>query len=179
MDDRRLSKLLSLVLRHHPDRFGVTLDAAGWTDVETLLAALGRHGTRVDRTDLDRVVATNDKQRFAYDPTGSRVRANQGHSVAVDLGLRPRRPPERLWHGTPEANLGPILTDGLRPGRRHAVHLSPDVGTAERVGSRRGRAVVLEVATGQMHRDGHVFTCSENGVWLVAAVPATYLSVAG
>ena len=179
MDDRRLSRLLSLVLRHHPGRIGVTLDAAGWTDVEALLAALRGHGTRIDRADLDRVVATNDKQRFVYDPTGARVRANQGHSVPVDLGLRPVRPPERLWHGTPEANVGPILTDGLHPGRRHAVHLSSDVATAERVGSRRGRAVVLEVATGRMHRDGHVFTRSANGVWLVAAVPSAYLSLAG
>ena len=96
MDDRRLSKLLSLVLRHQPDRFGVTLDAGGWTDVDELLVALRRHGVGVERAELDRVVAGGDKQRFAYDAGGTRVRANQGHSVPVDLGLLPREPPEVL-----------------------------------------------------------------------------------
>ena len=177
MDDRRLSKLLSLVLRHRPDRVGITLDAAGWTDVAALLGALRRHGNPVERADLDRVVADNDKQRFSYDATRTRIRANQGHSVPVDLGLTPGPPPDRLWHGTPEVNLTSILAQGLRAGRRHAVHLSPDAATAHRVGSRRGRAVVLEVDAGRMHRDGHVFTRSANGVWLVAAVPAWYLSV--
>ena len=179
VDDRRLSKLLSLVLRHQPDRFGVVLDTGGWTDVEGLLTALRRHGVPVSRADLDRVVGGGDKQRFAYDATRSRIRAHQGHTVPVDLGLTPRRPPDRLWHGTPERNLAAILVEGLLPGRRHAVHLSPDVATAQRVGSRRGPAVVLVVAAGRMHRDGHVFTRSGNGVWLVAAVPATYLSVHG
>jgi putative RNA 2'-phosphotransferase len=167
------------VLRHQPDRFGVTLDAGGWADVEALLAGLRRHGTRIDRADLDRVVAGNDKQRFTYDPARTRVRAAQGHSVPVDLGLTPLPPPALLWHGTPERNLPSILAEGLRPGRRHAVHLSPDVVTARRVGSRRGPAVVLEVTAGRMHLDGHPFTRSENGVWLVAGVPPTYVSVQG
>ena len=172
-----MSRLLALVLRHRPDRWGVSLDAGGWTDVEELLAALRRHGTDLGRADLDRVVAGGDKQRFRYDPTGTRVRASQGHSVPVDLGLTPRRPPDELWHGTPERVLAAVLAAGLRPGRRHAVHLSADVETARQVGSRRGRAVVLVVAAGRMHTDGHVFTRSDNGVWLVAAVPPAYLTV--
>jgi putative RNA 2'-phosphotransferase len=179
VDDRRLSKLLALVLRHQPDRFGVVLDAAGWTDVATLLGALQRHGARVDRADLDRVVDGNDKQRFSYDGTRTRIRAAQGHSVPVDLGLAPRRPPDLLWHGTPERNLTAILAEGLRAGSRHAVHLSGDVATARRVGSRRGRAVVLQVTAGRMHVDGFTFTRSDNGVWLVPAVPPAYLSVLG
>ena len=165
------------MLRHQPERFDVTLDAAGWTDVDALVLALRRHGTAIDRADLERVVATNDKRRFALDAEGARIRASQGHSVPVDLGLTPQPPPELLWHGTPEHNVAAVLAQGLRPGRRHAVHLSGDVATAQRVGGRRGRAVVLQIAAGPMHRDGHVFTRSENGVWLVAAVPAAYLSV--
>ena len=175
MDDRRLSKLLSLVLRHEPGRLDVELDPAGWVPVDVLLSALGHHGVVVSRAQLERVVAKSDKQRFTIDREGDRIRANQGHSVAVDLGLRPLPPPDRLYHGTAERNVERILRAGLLRVSRHAVHLSPDVATATTVGARHGRPVVLVVDSGRMHADGHLFTRSDNGVWLTESVPPAYL----
>jgi putative RNA 2'-phosphotransferase len=172
VDVVRASKRLSYVLRHRPDAVGLTLDAAGWVDVEDLLAALG-----LTRGQLEEVVARNDKQRFTLDPTGTRIRASQGHSVQVDLGYAPEQPPAELFHGTVERNLAAIRREGLRPGNRHAVHLSPDVQTARRVGARRGRPVVLRVDAGSMAAEGAVFTRSANGVWLVDAVPPRHLTV--
>jgi putative RNA 2'-phosphotransferase len=172
VDVVRISKRLSYVLRHHPDSVGLTLDPAGWADVDALLAAL-----RLTRAELDHVVATNDKRRFAFDHSGERIRASQGHSRPVDLGYEPRTPPDVLFHGTVERFLPAILAEGLRPGRRHAVHLSADVATARLVGARHGRPVVLRVDAAAMAADGHVFACSDNGVWLVDAVPASYLEV--
>ena len=180
MDDRRLvkvSKYLARHLRHAPDRIGLTLDPGGWVAVDDLLAATARHGFRLTRDELIEVVTRNDKRRYALDETGGRIRASQGHSVAVDLGLRPTRPPPVLFHGTTTYALPVVLHDGLRAMRRHAVHLSGDAGTARRVGARHGRPVVLEVDAAQMATDGHVFTVSDNGVWLVDAVPAEYLTV--
>jgi putative RNA 2'-phosphotransferase len=175
-DQVRLSRRLALVLRHRPETAGLTLDAGGWVPVADLLAAL-----RISRADLDAVVAGNDKSRFVIAAGADgveRIRANQGHSrrVNVDLGLPPAEPPAVLFHGTPRTNLAPILRDGLRPGSRQHVHLSPDVATAVVVGRRRARdVVVLEVAAGPMAADGHVFHRSENGVWLTLAVPARYV----
>jgi putative RNA 2'-phosphotransferase len=164
---------LSFVLRHHPESVGLTLDDAGWADVAELLVAVG-----VTRAQLEDVVAADGKQRFAFDPTGRRIRASQGHSVAVDLGYAPATPPAALFHGTVDRNLPAILAEGLRPGRRHAVHLSPDVATARTVGGRRGRPVVLRVDSAALAADGHVLTRSANGVWLVDRVPPRYLAVA-
>jgi putative RNA 2'-phosphotransferase len=158
------------VLRHAPGSVGLTLDPAGWVDVADLLAALG-----CTRAQLEDVVARNDKQRFAFDATGTRIRASQGHSVPVDLGYGEAEPPPELFHGTVERFLPAILAEGLRPGNRHAVHLSPDVVTARQVGARRGRPLVLAVDAAGMVRDGAVFTRSANGVWLVDAVPPGYL----
>lgn len=172
-----MSKRLSYVLRHAPRSVGLTLDGAGWVGIEDLLSALAAHGTPLARAELDEVVARNDKQRFALDPTGTRIRASQGHSVPVDLGYQRQQPPAALFHGTVERFLPAILDEGLRPGNRHAVHLSADVPTARRVGGRRGRPVVLRVDAAGMAADGAVFTRSVNGVWLVAAVPPRYLQV--
>jgi putative RNA 2'-phosphotransferase len=172
----RLSKRMSLLLRHRPEAAGLTLDPNGWVPVAELLAAL-----RVTRADLDAVVAGNDKSRFAIaaDPGGvERIRASQGHSrrVNVDLQLSVVEPPATLFHGTPRANLASILTHGLRPRGRDHVHLSPDVSTALSVGRRRSAdVVVLEVAAGAMARAGHAFHRSDNGVWLTSAVPAALL----
>jgi putative RNA 2'-phosphotransferase len=177
MDVVPTSKRLSYVLRHAPASIGLSLDAAGWVDVDDLLAALAAHGTPLSRAQLDDVVARNDKQRFALDPTGTRIRASQGHSVPVQLGYGTSDPPAELFHGTVERFLPAILADGLRPGNRHAVHLSADVATARRVGGRRGRPVVLRVDAAAMAAVGATFTRSDNGVWLVDAVPARYLSV--
>lgn len=179
MDVVRVSKRLSYVLRHHPDSIGIELDAAGWIDVDMLLTALAGHGLRLSRAELEHVVAANDKRRFAFDPTGRRIRASQGHSVAVELGYRPTTPPDVLFHGTPARNVDAILREGLHAGNRHAVHLSPDVATARKVGERRGHAVVFRVDAGRLAVAGAVFSCSANGVWLVDAVPPEFLSVVG
>ncbi|GAA2403149.1 RNA 2'-phosphotransferase [Streptomyces viridochromogenes] len=176
MDERRtvkVSKYLSKHLRHQPQRIGLTLDEGGWVEIDTLIAAARAHGFPFTRDELDHVVAANDKKRFAVD--GTRIRASQGHSVEVDLGLPPATPPPYLYHGTVAAHLDAIRAEGLRPMNRHDVHLSPDRDTATRVGARRGRPVVLSVDTGAMHRDGHLFHVSANGVWLTKAVPPEYL----
>lgn len=175
--DVRLSKRLSSVLRHRPGSVGLELGDGGWVAVDDLLAALARHGRPVSRAELEDVVAANDKQRFALDrrPDGDRIRAQQGHSVQVDLQLVPVAPPARLFHGTPRRNLPAILAEGLHRGGRHHVHLSQDLETAQRVGSRRGDAVVLEVDTAAV---GGAFYRSGNGVWLTDAVPPQALRVA-
>ncbi|WP_232663277.1 RNA 2'-phosphotransferase [Pseudonocardia sp. TRM90224] len=177
MDDKtliRISKRLSLHLRHAPEKIGITLDPAGWVRIDTLLAALAAHGRRISRADLDHVVAGNDKQRFIID--GDRIRANQGHSVAVELDLPATEPPAVLYHGTVARFLDAIQREGLRPMARHDVHLSATVETAQRVGARRGKPVVLQVDAAAMHRDGHVFRVSANGVWLTSTVPPPYLT---
>ncbi|WP_251094111.1 RNA 2'-phosphotransferase [Streptomyces sp. Caat 7-52] len=180
MDERRavkVSKYLSRHLRHQPERIGLTPDPAGWVEIDTLITAATAHGFRFTREELDHVVATNDKQRFVID--GDRIRASQGHSIQVDLGLPPATPPPYLYHGTVAPHLSAIRAEGLRPMTRHAVHLSADRETATRVGARRGRPVVLSVDAGAMHRDGYVFHLSANGVWLTAAVPPRYLRFPG
>jgi putative RNA 2'-phosphotransferase len=170
----KLSKRMSKALRHEPARVGLTLDEAGWVPVAALLAALD-----VDRADVDEVVATNDKSRFtiAHGSDGvERIRANQGHSVPVELGLTPLPPPERLYHGTSAAALDSIRATGLNRGGRHHVHLSADEQTARRVGARRGGAVViLTIDTAAMARAGFEFFRSDNGVWLTDEVPPEYL----
>ncbi|QNP71664.1 RNA 2'-phosphotransferase [Streptomyces roseirectus] len=169
----RVSKYLSKHLRHQPDRIGLRLDEAGWTEIDALLTAAATHGFRITRDELDHVVATNDKKRFEI--AGTRIRASQGHSIDVDLDLPPATPPPRLYHGTNPRALPSIRTEGLRAMNRHDVHLSPDLATATRVGARRGRPVILTVDSAAMHRDGHVFHVSANGVWLTKAVPARYI----
>ncbi|MFD8676914.1 RNA 2'-phosphotransferase [Streptomyces seoulensis] len=176
MDDRRtvkVSKYLSKHLRHQPERIGLSLDPAGWVEIDALLAATAAHGFPVTRAELDHVVAVNDKRRFAIE--GGRIRASQGHTVEVALGLPPATPPPYLYHGTVARSLDAIRAEGLRPMARHDVHLSADRETATRVGARRGRPVVLAVDAAAMHRDGHVFHLSANAVWLTAAVPPRYL----
>ncbi|HUS13709.1 MAG TPA: RNA 2'-phosphotransferase [Chloroflexia bacterium] len=178
MDEARLvkvSKYLSKHLRHQPQRLGLTLAPGGWVPVADLLAACARQGMALGRAELDEVVARNNKQRFAYDPTGTLIRANQGHSVPVDLELEPQVPPRVLYHGTATHVLETIRREGLRKMARHHVHLSREVETARRVGGRHGRPVVLAVDSAAMHAAGHVFYCSENGVWLTDTVPAQYL----
>ncbi|MGW4807866.1 RNA 2'-phosphotransferase [Kitasatospora sp. NPDC004272] len=178
MDEKRTvktSKTLSRVLRHDPGSIGVTLDPAGWVEVDALLAALDRHGRRLTRAELDHVVATNNKRRFAYSEDGRSIRASQGHTVEVDLGLPAATPPDVLFHGTAERTLQYVLVEGLRPMNRQDVHLSADTGTAVKVGARHGRPVVLEVDAAAMDRAGHEFRVSANGVWLTDAVPVEYL----
>ncbi|HEX6369059.1 MAG TPA: RNA 2'-phosphotransferase [Longimicrobium sp.] len=175
----RMSRFVSKVLRHAPESVGLRLDEAGWVDVDDLLAAAARSGVALDRATLERVVAENDKQRFALSGDGVRIRASQGHSVPVELGLAPAVPPDVLFHGTADRSLESIRAQGLVPGRRTHVHLSADEATAVNVGRRHGRPVVLRVEAGRMHRAGHAFYRSENGVWLTVAVPPEHLCFPG
>lgn len=173
----RASKFLSLHLRHAPHKIGLQLDAAGWTGVEALLQACARAKMPFSRAELDEVVRTNSKQRFAFDASGQRIRANQGHSVAVDLGLPEVAPPATLFHGTAERFLDAIRSEGLKPMARHHVHLSGDEETARQVGARHGGAVVLRVPAGAMHAGGQAFFRSENGVWLCERVAPEFLEL--
>ena len=180
MDEKRLvklSKYLSRHLRHQPEALGLTLEPGGWVAVETLLAAMKRSGVAISRAELDEIVARNNKQRFAFDATGWRIRASQGHSVLVDLQLTPLSPPDALYHGTSRATIGAILRDGLRKMRRHHVHLTDDIATAVKVGRRHGEPVVFRVEAAAMAGDGYQFYCSENGVWLIESVPPRYLRI--
>jgi putative RNA 2'-phosphotransferase len=171
----RISKYLSKYLRHEPEKLGLELAPGGWVAIDALLAACAAKHFPVSRAELDEVVATSDKQRFAFDPSGTRIRANQGHSTLVDLQLEPVVPPETLYHGTVERSVASILQTGLRKMARHHVHLSGDMQTATVVGSRRGKPVILAVDAGAMHRAGVPFYRSANGVWLVDEVPPQFL----
>jgi len=171
----KLSKFLSLILRHEPERVGLKLGEAGWVRVDVLLAAANRHGVALTLEQLQHVVATSDKQRFALSEDGRRIRASQGHSVAVDLQYPPQPPPELLYHGTATRFLNAIRKNGLQRMDRHDVHLSPNAETAARVGGRHGKPVVLTIRAGDMHRAGFVFRCSANGVWLVNHVPPQFI----
>lgn len=150
-----VSKAIPRVLRHRPDAAGVELDAYGWCTVDVLLDGLSRSGVSISREQLAEIVRTSDKQRFALSEDGSAIRANQGHSVSgVNLQVREKTPPSRLFHGTVAANLAAIEKKGLLPMKRHHVHLSPYVATATAAGGRRGSPVILEVDSHSMHRDG-------------------------
>lgn len=174
----KLSRFLSLVLRHKPETIGLELDENGWAEIEQLLSRLKMAGRPMERDVLEEIVATNDKQRFAFDDSGTRIRANQGHSVEVDLEFEARTPPDLLFHGTAERNLDSILATGLNSGSRQHVHLSADEQTATKVGSRHGKPIVLEIDTAAMLEAGHAFFQSKNGVWLTDSVPPEFLRLA-
>ena len=172
---KRIGKFLSLILRHQPETIGLCVDEAGWASLDQLLDACNRAGHSLTREDIEHVVATNDKKRFSFSEDGAYIRSSQGHSIQVDLGYEPREPPSILYHGTARRSLASIQKEGLLRGRRHHVHLSVDGLTAARVGSRHGKPVVLQIRSGQMHLDGHVFYLSKNGVWLTDHVPPSYV----
>lgn len=179
MSDSRqsLSKFLSLVLRHQPEAIGLELGDGGWVPISELLRAVNDHGKPLDRATLEDLVATSDKQRFAISSDGASIRANQGHSVRVELGLVALAPPPALFHGTVERFLPAIMSEGLVKRQRHHVHLSATRELARVVGQRRGRPVVIEVDAGRMAAAGFEFFCSENGVWLTDHVPPTFLAI--
>lgn len=180
MNEKRtvtISKFLSKHLRHAPEKIGLVLDSAGWANVDELMDACARNHMVFTRAELDMVVAENDKKRFAFDETGTRIRASQGHSIGVELGLQPITPPETLYHGTGERSVEPILAEGLRKLRRDHVHLSADIETARKVGSRHGRPAIFLVASREMHQKGIPFYQSDNGVWLTDAVEPRYLKL--
>ncbi len=174
MNLKSTSKYLSLILRHHPEAAGITLDGHGWADVEELIAGV-RKSRPFDRETLKKIVATDEKRRYSFNESHTLIRANQGHSVPVDVELPIMEPPEILYHGTGEKYAASIDAQGLLPRRRLYVHLSGDEDVARSVGIRHGRPVIYEVLSGQMSRDGFVFYRSVNGVWLTKTVPAMYL----
>lgn len=177
--DVRRGRYLSMVLRHKPATVHITLDEAGYVPVSTLLTALAQHGPaymRFGRDVLDHLVATNSKKRYAYSPCGTKIRASQGHSVGVDLGLTPRTPPDVLFHGTATRFIASIRADGIRALSRDHVHLSADEPTAAQVGRRHGKLAMLRIDAAGMHAAGHAFYCSANGVWLTAHVPPAFIA---
>ena len=174
MDLIKTSKYISLILRHKPGVIGITLDEHGWADVKALIAGVNKTHP-LDRKTLEEIVRTDEKQRYSFNEDRTLIRANQGHSVRVDLELKKAEPPEFLYHGTGERSVPLIDAVGLNPQSRLYVHLSADKKTAEAVGSRHGRPVVYTVLSGTMYRDGFTFYLSENGVWLTKYVPAEYL----
>ena len=171
----RISKFLSLVLRHRPKTVGLTLDAEGWASVSDLLRAFEAYGFGMTLGELQEVVHSDDKKRFSFSPDGLFIRASQGHSVKVELGYKPAPPPPVLYHGTAERFLSSIKQKGLVKGRRHHVHLSDDEETAGAVGRRYGRPVVLTMVGGRMQGAGHMFFRSANGVWLTEHVPVEFI----
>lgn len=169
------SKFLSRVLRHEPELAGLSLQAGGWARIDVLLRGMKRAGHRLNLEELKQLVAENDKRRFTISDDGTLIRAAQGHSVKVNLGLEAVVPPKTLFHGTASANLDSIFAEGLKPGNRQQVHLSIDCETALKVGQRHGKPTVLRVDTGRMHKNGHHFFKADNGVWLTDCIPSNYL----
>ena len=175
MKDKDISKLLSLVLRHQPEALGIQLDQNGWTKVDSLLEKLKEKSADVDFERLEQIVYANDKQRFSFNADLTKIRANQGHSVNVDVELKSQLPPALLYHGTVDKFMDGIRAEGLKKGSRLHVHLSKDLETATKVGSRRGKPIILTIFASQMAEAGHMFYLSENGVWLCDAVPPSFI----
>ena len=177
---RSTGKFISLILRHKPEAVGITLDKHGWADVHALIDginATGRH--HLTQETLEEIVRTDEKQRYAFNEDHTRIRANQGHSISVDVELEQRTPPSVLYHGTGEKYVDAIDQQGLIPKGRLYVHLSADVETAKKVGSRHGKSVIYQVDCQKMAMDGYIFYLSANHVWLTKRVPARYLSKYG
>ena len=170
------SRFISLILRHKPEVIGITLDEHGWADVDDMIAGINQSGKyKIDRDMLDEIVRTDEKQRYSYNEDHTLIRANQGHSIPVDVELEKVEPPEFLYHGTGEKFTASIDKQGLIPKSRLYVHLSPDEETAVKVGRRHGKPVIYLVRAGNMKRDGYAFYRSVNGVWLTKEVPVKYL----
>ncbi|HEY9049055.1 MAG TPA: RNA 2'-phosphotransferase [Ohtaekwangia sp.] len=173
----KISKFLSLILRHQPEAAGIVLDENGWTEVSILIQQVSAHGHSITKETLDYIVHTNSKKRFAYNEDQTKIRASQGHSVDVELNYTSQQPPAILYHGTAETSVESIFKTGLDKRERHHVHMSISTETALAVGSRYGKPVLLAIAAGQMFTDGHSFFVSDNDVWLTDHVPLKYLSI--
>ena len=174
-DLQSISKFMSLILRHQPDKIGITLDEKGWADTQALIDGMSRTGRKVTLDTLKEVVTNNNKQRFKFNKDCSKIRANQGHSITVDVEMKEMQPPDVLYHGTATRFLSSIKTDGLTAKNRLHVHLSSDRETAVNVGARHGKPVVLTINANKMYEDGYIFYLSENGVWLTSSVPVSYI----
>ncbi|GHU02662.1 putative RNA 2'-phosphotransferase [Spirochaetia bacterium] len=173
----QLSKFLSLVLRHRPEIIHLNMDSAGWVDMDELITNAGKYNNiQLNKEIITEIVKTNDKQRFIVDAENSRIRANQGHSINIDLGLEPQTPPPELYHGTAARFIPSIMENGLRPMSRQYVHLSRTIETALTVVKRHGEPVVLSINAKAMYENGYTFYLSENNVWLADHVPREYMS---
>jgi putative RNA 2'-phosphotransferase len=173
---KKISKFLSLILRHQPETIHLQLDENGWADVNELIAKSAKARMHFTIEELDEVVETNNKKRFAFNEDKTRIRASQGHSIEIDLDLIPQQPPEFLYHGTAQNNVSSILEKGIEKRNRQHVHLSIDKETATNVGMRHGKPVILTISTGKMFEDGIEFYLSKNEVWLTDFVDANYIS---
>lgn len=173
--NKKHSKFISLLLRHKPETVGLTLDEYGWAEVDELLLKVNKNGKNITKEDLVTIVTTNDKQRFTFNNDQTKIRANQGHSININLGYEAVAPPATLYHGTATRFLDSIFEKGLIKGNRHHVHLSADLETAQKVGVRHGKLAILLVDTAAMYQDGYEFFVSKNGVWLTDHVPVKYL----
>ncbi len=174
MSEKEVSKYIALILRHKPEVIGISLDEHGWANVTELIEGINRTHF-LDMELLERIVSIDEKQRYTFNADKTKIRANQGHSVQVDVELKQEMPPEILWHGTGRKYTECIDEQGLRPKSRLYVHLSSDYATALKVGSRHGQPVVYQVLAGEMAKDGYAFYISVNGVWLIKEVPPKYL----
>ena len=175
--NRKISKFLSYILRHKPESIGLELSETGWANLTDLMDCAAKHGTQLTRSQIETVVRTNNKQRFSLSEDKQQIRANQGHSIKVNLGLEAIAPPTTLYHGTATKYIDAITQQGLKPQKRHHVHLSQDLETATKVGQRHGKPVILRINAQQMHQDGHLFYRSENGVWLTDTVAPAYFKI--
>lgn len=176
IETKRISKFLSLILRHQPETIGLNLDENGWADVEELRTKSAKKRVHFSLEELDEVVETNNKKRFAFNEDKTMIRASQGHSIDIDLALEALQPPDFLYHGTAEANISSILDKGIEKRSRQHVHLSADKETATKVGMRHGKPIILTIRTGTMYEEGIAFYQSANGVWLTDFVDAQYIS---
>ena len=175
MIDRKISKFLSLILRHKPEKLGITLDKNGWASIQEIIEKMNRNGKQIDMDLIRHIVATNNKKRFKLSDDETMIRANQGHSIQVELDLQKKTPPPTLFHGTATRFYDSIKEKGLIKGSRLYVHLSGDKDTAIKVGKRHGKVVVLNIKAQEMHEKGFDFFLSENGVWLTDHVPVEYI----
>ncbi|TAE69311.1 MAG: RNA 2'-phosphotransferase [Bacteroidetes bacterium] len=173
--NKEISKFLSLVLRHQPQKIGLILDENGWANVEELLQKMNQYHYQINITKLEEVVSTNDKQRFTFDDSKQKIRANQGHSIEIDLDLIATEPPEILYHGTADKYINSIRNEGISKQSRQHVHLSENIETAKKVGQRHGKAIVLEIKAKEMHQKGFIFYISKNNVWLTDKVDKEFI----
>lgn len=174
---KKRSKFFSQILRHRPELIGIELEDGGWTDTEEFLEKISKYkkGDLITFPELEYVVENNDKQRFSFNEDKTKIRANQGHSTNVEMNYQPKTPPPILYHGTAIKNIDSILKNGILKGNRQYVHLSADIETATKVGSRHGKAYIFTVETLKMHEAGLEFYCSDNGVWMADFVPVEFL----
>lgn len=175
--DVNLGRFISLILRHKPETIGIQLDENGWADVNELITGVNQYGKNIDREDLERIVRENSKKRYIFNKDKTKIRANQGHSLNVEIELKQAIPPNILYHGTGEKSVQSIQKSGINKRNRQFVHLSAEVDTAINVGSRHGKPIVFQVNSKQMYEDGYVFYLSENMVWLCDEVRPQYCEI--